>query len=77
MVAHMNEDHVDAMRDYLRPVLGPAVDDLLPSLAGVDAGGIHLRAGRRVHRIPFQAPVASAREVRAALVELARRVRAG
>lgn len=76
MVAHMNEDHVNAMQDYLRPLLGDAVNELTPTLAGVDAGGIHIKAGLRVYRVAFPAPVASAREVRAALVELAKRCRA-
>ena len=77
MVEHMNADHTDAMRDYLRPVLGAAVEAFTPTLAGVDAAGIHIKAGLRVYRVPFPAPVASAREVRSALVELAKRCRAG
>ena len=76
MVAHMNADHVDAMQDYLRPVLGEAVNALTPTLAGVDGAGIHIKAGLRVYRICFPAPVQSAREVRGALVALAKRCRA-
>jgi putative heme iron utilization protein len=76
MVAHMNEDHTDAMRDYLRPLLGDAVGSLEPTLAGVDGEGIHIKAGLRVYRMPFPAPVTTAREVRGALVELAKRCRA-
>lgn len=72
MVAHMNADHADSMKDYLRPTLGDVAGTLEPTLAGVDANGIHVRAGARVHRVRFAAPVASAREVRSALVELAR-----
>lgn len=76
MVAHMNEDHTDAMRDYLRPLLGDAVGSLEPTLAGVDGEGIHIKAGLRVYRVPFPTPVTTAREVRGALVELAKRCRA-
>lgn len=73
MVAHMNADHREAMRGYLRPALGPdAAAASEPTLAGVDADGIHLRTDRRVWRIEFPGPVSSAGEVRAALVALAR-----
>jgi putative heme iron utilization protein len=77
MVEHMNADHLEAMRDYLRPQLGAAVEAMTPTFAGVDAEGIHLRGGARVFRIPFASPVQTTREVRTALVELARQSRAG
>lgn len=76
MVAHMNADHRDAMRGYLRPLLGgeeAAASE--PTLAGVDADGIHLRTARRVWRVEFPAPVKTAGEVRSALVALARESR--
>lgn len=72
MVSHMNEDHVAAMRGYLRDELGTAAASAEPSLAGVDAEGIHLRNGQRIHRVEFPAAVNSAAEVRSALVALAR-----
>ena len=75
MVAHMNEDHVAAMRDYLRAQLGAAVDSLQPAMAGADAAGIHLQVGQRVYWIPFATPVSRAGEVRGALVALAQRCR--
>lgn len=73
MVEHMNADHVAAMQDYLRPLIGDA-NALAsePTLAGVDAEGIHVRNGQRIHRVEFAAPVRSALEVRSALVALAR-----
>lgn len=77
MVAHMNEDHVAAMRDYLRPELGDAAALAAePSLAGVDAEGIHVRNGQRIHRVEFPSSVGTPAEVRAALVALARAGRA-
>ncbi|MGE3772012.1 MAG: HugZ family protein [Gammaproteobacteria bacterium] len=77
MVAHMNADHRDAMQDYLKPVLGAeAAAASTPTLAGVDAEGIHLRTERRVWRLEFSQPVATPGEVRKALVEMARAARA-
>lgn len=73
MVEHMNADHVDAMRGYLRAHIGPdaaATSD--PTLAGVDAAGIHVRTARRVYRVEFPQNVANPMEVRQALVALAR-----
>lgn len=76
MVAHMNADHVDAMRDYLKPLAGADVAAALtPQLAGVDADGIHLATPHRVWRIEFPQPVTTGQEVRAALVALARTAR--
>ena len=77
MVAHMDADHVEAMRDYLRPRLGAAVDGLQPALAGVDREGIHIRTGQRIHRVPFPTPVEQPMDVRKALVALAAQVRGG
>jgi heme iron utilization protein len=77
MIEHMNADHVAAMRDYLRPLLGDtAAQASEPALAGVDAEGIHVRNGQRIHRVEFAEAVRSAPEVRAALVALARTSRA-
>ena len=76
MVEHMNADHRDAMRDYLKPVLGAEAATSEPTLAGVDAEGIHLRTERRVWRIEFPQPVRTPAEVRQALVALARSARA-
>lgn len=73
MVEHMNADHVDAMRTYCRPFFGSDVATLAPRFAGCDGEGFHLGVGGQVLRIPFAAPVSSPREVRAALVALARR----
>jgi putative heme iron utilization protein len=73
MVGHMNADHVAAMRDYLRPLIGDmAAQASEPALAGVDAEGIHVRNGQRIHRVEFPQAVESPLEVRSALVALAR-----
>jgi putative heme iron utilization protein len=76
MVAHMNADHRATMRDYLKSLLGPeAAAASSPTLAGVDAEGIHLRTGRRVWRLEFPRAVSTPDDVRQALVELARAAR--
>jgi hypothetical protein len=74
IVAHMNQEHRDAMRDYCRFVHG--VDCPAPEMAGVDCDGFDLRAGDRLLRFAFDTPAGSAGEVRNALVALARRARA-
>jgi putative heme iron utilization protein len=77
IVAHMNADHADAMRDYCR-LLGVAVPGAVsPTLAGVDAEGFHLLLGARIVRIVFSTAVSNTAEVRREFVALARRARAG
>jgi putative heme iron utilization protein len=74
ILAHMNHDHRDAMRDYCRLVHG--IDCPAPEMVGVDCDGFDLRAGERLLRFAFDAPVSSSGEVRSALVALAQRARA-
>lgn len=75
MIAHMNADHVDAMRDYCRH-FGVDPGDTVPRLTAVDGEGFDLMLGKRLLRIDFDTPVATAADVRAAMVALARRARA-
>lgn len=75
MIAHMNADHVDAMRDYCR-LQGVDPGASVPRLAAVDGEGFDLMLDKRLLRIDFDTPVATAAEVRAAMVALARRARA-
>lgn len=73
MVEHMNEDHQDAMNHYCE-LFGIAHDaNNLPQLVGVDGEGFYLRVAGRLYRIAFDQAVTNTTEVRAALVELARR----
>jgi putative heme iron utilization protein len=74
ILAHMNQDHRDALRDYCRLV--HRVDCPAPEMIGVDCDGFDLRAGERLLRFAFDAPAGSAGDVRNALVALARRARA-
>jgi hypothetical protein len=73
MVTHMNEDHVDAMSDYLR-MLGVTPNN--PTMAGADAHGINIKNGAQVVRLPFGTPCEKAGDVRKELAVLARQARA-
>ncbi|PTM39935.1 DUF2470 domain-containing protein [Bosea sp. 124] len=68
-VAHMNEDHADAVRHYATALLG-AVDGAW-RLTGLDPDGADLARGDQALRLPFPAPVATPGELRSILVELA------
>lgn len=71
IVAHMNEDHAEALLHYCRQA-GLAAGETPPRMTGIDAEGLHLRLGARLVRISFPAPVATPGQARAALVALAR-----
>ncbi len=76
IVAHMDEDHADAMRGYCRALAGLEVGDGdSVSMAGIDAEGFDLLAAGRLLRFPFEEPVASPAEARERLVAMARRAR--
>lgn len=68
-VAHMNEDHADAVRHYATGLLKAADGDW--RLTGLDPDGADLAKGDQVLRLVFPAPVATAGEVRTMLVDLA------
>ena len=69
-IAHMNEDHADAIEAYatglLRENPGPW------RLASLDAEGLDLALGDRVRRLWFETPLDSAEALRPRLVELAK-----
>jgi putative heme iron utilization protein len=72
ILAHMNRDHADALRTYLTNAGFPAADaDADIEMLGIDAEGIDLRAGERLHRVPLPRAIASAAEARAVLVKMA------
>ncbi len=75
IVAHMNEDHADAVQLYAARLLGLAGDDW--RMTGIDAEGIDLRSSGRVARLAFDAPLGAAAEVRNVLVGLVAKARAG
>lgn len=73
MIAHMNADHVEAMRRYCAPLVKEDAAALEPRMTGIDGEGCHLRVNGRIVRIPFPQPAHTPQDVRAALVALAQR----
>lgn len=68
IVEHMNADHADALRHYVRgEVAGEAV-----AMVAIDDQGITLRVGNRRLRRYFPEAVANPGQARAALVRMAR-----
>jgi putative heme iron utilization protein len=74
IVAHMNEDHADALQLYARKLLGLPGNDW--RMTGIDTEGLDLRRGGRVARLAFDAPLGTASEARKILVGLVAKARA-
>ena len=70
IVAHMNDDH----RDALAAICATASADDVAMLA-CDVEGFHVRSADRVHWIPFAAPCATAQDVRKEMVRITREAR--
>lgn len=79
ILAHMNDDHADAVLAYAQALAGIAEAEGAV-LTGVDRYGFELTAttpeGPRAARLGFDAPVATMDEVRRAMVALVKRARA-
>ena len=73
-IAHMNQDHADAIELYAVDLLGEAEGPW--KISGLDPDGVDLIAGDRIARLPFKERVTSASALRAALVTLAKEARA-
>ncbi|QKC82264.1 HugZ family protein [Mesorhizobium sp. NZP2077] len=73
-VEHMNADHLDAIAVYAHHFAGASGDGW--SIVGLDADGMDLVSRDNVCRVFFPQPLASSRELRPALVEMARGGRA-
>jgi heme iron utilization protein len=67
-VAHMNDDHADAVRLYATKLLG--AEDGPWRLTGLDPEGVDLAHGDATLRLPFARPVTTAAALRKALVDL-------
>jgi putative heme iron utilization protein len=78
IVAHMNEDHADALQLYAGKLLGLPGNDW--RMTGIDAEGIDLRrngpGSKQVARLAFEAPLGAASEARKVLVGLVAKARA-
>jgi putative heme iron utilization protein len=74
IVAHMNEDHADALQLYAGKLLGLPGSDW--RMTGIDPEGIDLRCSGKVARLAFDTPLAAGAEARKVLVGLVARARA-
>ena len=63
IVAHMNQDHSDALRGYLATADGV-------TMLGIDAEGIDLKVKDRLCRIPLARAIGTEEEAREVLVEM-------
>jgi heme iron utilization protein len=72
-VAHMNEDHGEALALYATRLAGAPAADWRAT--GLDPEGIDLVAGDAVARVPFDRRVADGVELRRLLVEMVQRAR--
>ena len=73
IVAHMNDDHADAVRLYATGLLGR--EDGAWRMTGVDSEGADLRCGDQVARLPFGCTVNDGTDVRKELIRLVNKVR--
>ncbi len=74
IVAHMNDDHRDALELMCRHFLGAEPD--ATRLVAVDPEGFHLRNGAAIHWLPFEHACPTAQQVRLEMVRLSRAARA-
>jgi heme iron utilization protein len=70
VIAHMNSDHQDTMRNYCQHFHQCAALDV--AMLGIDLDGFDVRADGKVLRFDFAQPVIDAQQARTALVEMAR-----
>jgi heme iron utilization protein len=73
VVAHMNDDHADAVQLYATRLLGQPEADW--RLTGIDPEGADLAAGKRRARLWFDKAVEDAETARVELVRLVKRAR--
>jgi heme iron utilization protein len=73
-IAHMNEDHAEAVRLYATKLLG--VEDGKWRLTALDPEGLDLALGDLTLRLPFPERITTAQALRKTVVELAARARA-
>ncbi len=69
VLAHMNEDHGQAVDHYANALLGRGGKGW--TMTGIDPDGADLRRGGRVARLEFESPVTNRAQVRDELVRLA------
>jgi putative heme iron utilization protein len=70
VIAHMNSDHQDTMRNYCSHFHRCTALDV--EMLGIDIDGFDVRADNQVLRFDFAQPVTDAQQARKVLVEMAR-----
>jgi heme iron utilization protein len=73
-VAHMNDDHAEAVRLYATKLLG--ADDGPWRLTGLDPDGLDLARGDATLRLPFPEHVTTSEQLRKVVIALAAKARA-
>ena len=76
-IAHMNEDHAEAVQLYATKLLGAQSGDQEGSwrVTGLDPDGLDLAQGDTLLRLPFRERVTTARQLREVLADLAKQAR--
>ena len=72
-IAHMNDDHAEAVRLYATKLLGAR--DGTWRLTGLDPEGLDLACGDATLRLPFSERITGAEQLRKAVLELAAKAR--
>ena len=70
VIAHMNADHQEALRNYCQCFHQIAAQEA--TMLGIDTDGFDVRADDRVLRFDFAQPVTDAQQARIALVDMAK-----
>jgi putative heme iron utilization protein len=71
IVAHMNEDHTEALALYAALLIGGEPDPTTWKMTGIDPEGLDLIGPAAALRVPFPAPIATPGDARKALAALA------
>ena len=70
ILAHMNQDHIQNLRDYCQYYHGKKANDV--EMTGIDCDGFDVRADGELLRFDFNAPVLDTAQARAVLVRMAK-----
>jgi heme iron utilization protein len=73
IVAHMNDDHSDAIQTCARRLLGLGGEEW--RMTGCDSEGLDLRLGGETARLDFENPIKDASDARVELIRLVKRAR--
>ena len=71
ILAHMNRDHAQNLRDYCRRYQGKKAKNV--EMVGIDCDGFDVRASGELLRFEFDTPVLDAMQAREALIKMAKK----